>query len=308
MELKKTPTIFACEKCDFECSKQSEWTRHIARPKHKKTPTMQPIQSAKFKCIGCGCAYRYASGLWKHSRNCAKINAKSENDTIMENRVEEINTLLKTVISNNTELHNKNVLLQQQLSMKEPVSDKEINISNLTINNTINKNFNLNVFLNDKCKDAMNITDFINTFNLQLNDLENVGEKGYIDGISNIIIKKLGELNIYNRPIHCSDAKRDTVVLKDANSWEMETDVCKTILRNAIKIITKKNSDMLSNWSIEYPMCVKSENCLNRVYVSMVTQAMGGDGKLADNENKIIHKILKSVAIDKELIRTNDSV
>ena len=308
MELKKTPTIFACEKCDFECSKQSEWTRHIARPKHKKTPTMQPIQSAKFKCIGCGCAYRYASGLWKHSRNCAKINAKSENDTIMENRVEEINTLLKTVISNNTELHNKNVLLQQQLSMKEPVPDKEINIGNLTINNTINKNFNLNVFLNDKCKDAMNITDFINTFNLQLNDLENVGEKGYIDGISNIIIKKLGELNIYNRPIHCSDAKRDTVVLKDANSWEMETDVCKTILRNAIKIITKKNSDMLSNWSIEYPMCVKSENCLNRVYVSMVTQAMGGDGKLADNENKIIHKILKSVAIDKELIRTNDSI
>ena len=308
MELKKTPTIFACEKCDFECSKQSEWTRHIARPKHKKTPTMQPIQSAKFKCIGCGCAYRYASGLWKHSRNCAKMNAKSENDTIMENRVEEINTLLKTVISNNTELHNKNVLLQQQLSMKEPVSDKEINIGNLTINNTINKNFNLNVFLNDKCKDAMNITDFINTFNLQLNDLENVGEKGYIDGISNIIIKKLGELNIYNRPIHCSDAKRDTVVLKDANSWEMETDVCKTILRNAIKIITKKNSDMLSNWSIEYPMCVKSENCLNRVYVSMVTQAMGGDGKLADNENKIIHKILKSVAIDKELIRTNDSI
>ena len=118
MELKKTPTIFACEKCDFECSKQSEWTRHIARPKHKKTPTMQPIQSAKFKCSGCGCAYRYASGLWKHSRNCAKMNAKSENDTIMENRVEEINTLLKTVISNNTELHNKNVLLQQQLSMK----------------------------------------------------------------------------------------------------------------------------------------------------------------------------------------------
>ena len=308
MELKKTPTFFACKKCDFECSKQSEWTRHIARPKNKKTPTMQPIQSAKFKCSGCGCAYRYASGLWKHSRNCAKMNAKSENDTIMENRVEEINTLLKTVISNNTELHNKNVLLQQQLSMKEPVPDKEINIGNLTINNTINKNFNLNVFLNDKCKDAMNITDFINTFNLQLNDLENVGEKGYIDGISNIIIKKLGELNIYNRPIHCSDAKRDTVVLKDANSWEMETDVCKTILRNAIKIITKKNSDMLSNWSIEYPMCVKSENCLNRVYVSMVTQAMGGDGKLADNENKIIHKILKSVAIDKELIRTNDSV
>ncbi len=310
MELKKTPTIFACEKCDFECSKQSDWTRHIARPKHKKTPTMQPIQSAKFKCSGCGCAYRYASGLWKHSRNCARMNAKSENDTIMENRVEEINTLLKTVISNNTELHNKNVLLQQQLSMKEPavVSDKEINIGNLTINNTINKNFNLNVFLNDKCKDAMNITDFINTFNLQLNDLENVGEKGYIDGISNIIIKKLGELNIYNRPIHCSDAKRDTVVLKDANSWEMETDVCKTILRNAIKIITKKNSDMLSNWSIEYPMCVKSENCLNRVYVSMVTQAMGGDGKLADNENKIIHKILKSVVIDKELVRTNDTI
>ena len=310
MELKKTPTIFACEKCDFECSKQSEWTRHIARPKHKKTPKIQQNQSAKFKCSGCGCLYRYASGLWKHSRNCVQMNAKNNHDAVMETRVDEINALLKTVISNNTELHNKNILLQQQLAMKEPelVSDKEINIGNLTINNTINKNFNLNVFLNDKCKDAMNITDFINTFNLQLNDLENVGENGYIDGISNIIIKKLGELNIYNRPIHCSDTKRDSVVLKDANSWEMETDVCKTILRSAIKIITKKNSDMLSNWSIEYPMCVKSENCLNSVYVSLVTQAMGGDGKLADNENKIIHKILKSVVIDKEFIRTNDII
>ena len=223
-------------------------------------------------------------------------------------RVDEINELLQTVISNNTELHNKNAMLQQQLSMKETILDKEVNITNLTINNTIHKNFNLNVFLNDKCKDAMNITDFVNTFNLQLNDLEHVGEIGYIDGISDIIIKKLGELNIYNRPIHCSDTKRDTVVLKDANSWETETDVCKTILRSAIKIITKKNSDMLSNWSIEYPMCVKSENCLNSTYVALVTQAMGGDGKLVDNENKIIHKILKSVAIDKELVRTNDYI
>ena len=308
MELKKTPTFFACEKCDFECSKQSEWTRHLARPKHKKTPKIQQIQPIKFKCIGCGLSYKYASGLWKHNRTCIQINTKSKHDTTLENRIDEINDLLQTVISNNTELHNKNVLLQQQLSVKEPILDKEINISNLTINNTIHKNFNLNVFLNDKCKDAMNITDFINTFNLQLNDLENVGEFGYIDGISNIIIKKLGELNIYNRPIHCSDTKRDTVVLKDANSWEMETDVCKTILRSAIKIITKKNSDMLSHWSIEYPMCVKSENCLNSTYVSIVSQAMGGDGKLIDNENKIIHKILKSVVIDKDLIRTHDFI
>lgn len=302
MELKKTPSIFTCQKCDFECSKQSDWTRHIARPKHKKTPKMQQIQPAKFQCSGCGCAYKYASGLWKHTRNCVQMNTK------IEMRVDEINELLQTVISNNTELHNKNAMLQQQLSMKETILDKEVNINNLTINNTIHKNFNLNVFLNDKCKDAMNITDFVNTFNLQLNDLEHVGEIGYIDGISNIIIKKLGELNIYNRPIHCSDTKRDTVVLKDANSWETETDVCKTILRSAIKIITKKNSDMLSNWSIEYPMCVKSENCLNSTYVALVTQAMGGDGKLVDNENKIIHKILKSVAIDKELVRTNDYI
>lgn len=303
MELKKTPTFFACKKCDFECSKQSDWMRHIARPKHKKTPKTQQIQPAKFQCSGCGCLYKYASGLWKHTNTCNKRDIHVI-DTAIETRVEEINALLQTVLSSNTELHNKNLILQQQLSTKELVLVKDVNINNITINNTINnttnKNFNLTVFLNDRCKDAMNITDFINTFNLQLNDLENVGENGYIDGISNIIIKKLGELHIYNRPIHCSDTKRDTVVLKDANSWEMETDVCKTILRNAIKIITKKNSDMLSTWSIEYPMCVKSENCLNRIYVSLVTQALGGDGKLVDNENKIIHKILKSVVIDKD--------
>ena len=323
MELKKTPTIFSCKKCDFECSKQSEWDRHIVRPKHKKTPKNQQTQSAKFQCSGCGCAYKYASGLWKHTNTCIKINTPAMSDKTIERRVEEMNALLKTVISNNAELHNKNLILQQQLYTKditkdltkEILTDKDVNINNLTIStvhntvhNTVHKNFSLNVFLNDKCKDAMNITDFINTFNLQLNDLEHVGENGYIDGISDIIIRKLGELNIYNRPIHCSDTKRDTVVLKDANSWEMETDVCKTILRSAIKIITKKNSDMLSNWSIEYPMCIKSENCLNRTYVSLVTQAMGGGGELIDNENKIIHKILKSVVIDKELIRTTDVV
>ena len=305
---KKTPIIFECKKCDFECSKQSDWDRHVLRPKHKKTPKMEQSLSEKFRCTGCGCVYKYASGLWKHSNTCIRMLAPAV-DTSIEHRVDEINALLKTVISNNAELHNKNLILQQQLYTKELVTDKDVNINNLTINtNTINKNFNLNVFLNNRCKDAMNITDFINTFNLQFNDLENVGENGYIDGISNIIIKRLGELNMYNRPIHCSDTKRDTLVLKDANSWETETDVCKTILRSAIKIITKKNSDMLYNWSIEYPMYIKSGSGLNNVYVSLVTQAMGGDGKLIDNENKIIHKILKSVAIDKELIRTNDIV
>ena len=165
-------------------------------------------------------------------------------------------------------------------------------------NNSHNKTFNMQFFLNEQCKDAMNIMDFVDTFKLQFSDLERVGEIGYVEGISDIIIRKLNELDIHKRPIHCSDAKRETLYVKDNNIWEKENGNHNK-LRLAIKHITKKNTDLLNPWCLKHPGSCDSDNYLNDLYLEMVMQAMGGRGGMEENENKIIKKIAKTVLIDK---------
>jgi len=156
----------------------------------------------------------------------------------------------------------------------------------------------MQVFLNEKCKDAMNIMEFVDSFTMQLSDLEDVGKLGYVEGISNIIIKKLNEMDVYKRPVHCSDTKRETLFVKDNNIWEKEGSGRDT-LRRAIKYISKKNSDLLPAWSEENPASQNIYSKRNDDYIKIVLQAMGGRGDIEINENKIIKKISKSVMIDK---------
>ena len=171
--------------------------------------------------------------------------------------------------------------------------------SNTTIiSNNNNKTFNLQVFLNEKCKDAMNLGDFVNSMTLELADLEEVGKLGYVEGISNIIIRKLNELDVYNRPIHCSDAKREIMYVKDDNIWEKENSTYDK-LRKAIKQVTYKNSALLMPWSKKYPACMNNQHHLNDVYIQLVGQAMGGKEEFIDSENKIMKKIAKAVLINK---------
>ena len=170
---------------------------------------------------------------------------------------------------------------------------------NTTNNNSHNKTFNLNFFLNEQCKDAMNIMDFVNTFQLQFSDFERIGEVGYVQGISNIIIDKLNEMDIYKRPIHCSDAKRETMHIKDNNVWTKDT-ANNDKLRLAIKYISKKNSDMIRPWLIKHPGALYSDHHLSDAYQMMIIESMGGNsGTLAECETKIIKKISKMVLIDK---------
>ena len=170
--------------------------------------------------------------------------------------------------------------------------------SNTTINNNNSKTFNMQVFLNEQCKDAMNIMDFVNSMTLEFSDLESVGKLGYVEGISGIIIKKLNEMDIYKRPIHCSDAKREIMFVKDDNVWEKENSTYDK-LRKAIKYVTKKNSDMLIPWSKKYPACMNTSHPLNDTYIKLMGQAMGGKEEFVDSENKIMKKIAKSVLINK---------
>jgi hypothetical protein len=173
--------------------------------------------------------------------------------------------------------------------------------SNTTNNNhSHNKTFNLQFFLNEQCKDAMNIMDFVNTFQLQFSDLERIGEVGYVEGISNIVIDKLNGMDIYKRPIHCSDAKREIMHVKDNDVWTKDN-ANNDKIRLALKHITKKNIDLIRPWAIANPGAMNSDHRLNDKYQLMVIEAMGGNKNktMKEGEDKIIKKISKMVLIDK---------
>jgi hypothetical protein len=191
-----------------------------------------------------------------------------------------------------------NTELQKQ--MLEVCKNTNNNSTNNIYNNSHNNNktFNLQFFLNEQCKDAMNIMDFVNSVTLQLSDLESVGQLGYVEGITKIMIKKLTEMDIYKRPVHCSDAKREIIHIKDNDVWAKEEETYPK-LRRAIKYISKKNSDLLLVWSAKYPESKNIYSKVNETYLIMLHQAMGGTGEVTENENKIIKKISKMILIDK---------
>jgi len=286
-EPKKSST-FICNLCDFSCSKKSNYTKHLLTLKHKNLtkPNIFNSKNApnKFECHQCKRIYKHASTLSSHRKKCKPIEInvieKPENDIKM------LTTLVLDLVKSNSDL---------QKQMMEVCKNSNMSITN---NNSHNKTFNLQVFLNEQCKDAMNIMDFVNSMTLELSDLEDVGKLGYVEGISNIIIRKLNELDVYKRPIHCSDAKREIMYVKDENVWEKENSTYDK-LRKAIKHITKKNSDMLIPWSKEHPNCMNNQHHLNDVYLQLMGQAMGGKGEFVDSENKIMKKIAKAVCIDK---------
>ena len=213
-----------------------------------------------------------------------KLYEKDDNDMKM------LTTLILELVKSNTDL---------QKQMME-VCKNGINTNNTSIvnSNNHNKTFNLQFFLNEQCKDAMNIMDFVDSMKLEFSDLEEVGKVGYVEGISNIIIRKLNELDIYKRPIHCSDSKREIMYVKDENVWEKENSTYDK-LRKAIKRVTYKNSAMLVPWSKEHPQCMNNQHHLNDVYVQMIGQCMGGKESFLESENKIMKKIAKSVIIEK---------
>ena len=200
------------------------------------------------------------------------------------------------ILKQNQEVLQQNSELQIQLM--EVIKTGTHNINNT---NSHNKTFNLQLFLNETCKDAMNIMDFVDSVKLQLSDLEKVAELGFVNGISNIIIKKLKDMDVTKRPLHCTDSKREIIYIKDENKWEKEIEDNKKI-RKAIKHIAYKNSKNIPLFKDKYPDCIKSFSNKSDQYNKIIIEAMGGSGNEdKENENKIIKKIAKEVTIDKEI-------
>jgi hypothetical protein len=297
----KSPKIsaqFLCELCDYKCCKQSEYNKHILTNKHQilQNPTSNPtskISDKKYPCI-CGKIYKHSSTLYAHKKKCnQQINTDIESNKIIHDNSVDKDELILMLIKQNSEL------------IKETSEFKNIMmevIKNGTNNNTVNshnKSFNLNFFLNETCKDAMNIMDFVDSIKLQLSDLENVGKLGFVEGISNIIVKNLNSLDENKRPVHCTDSKREVMYVKDENKWEKENnDNLK--MRKAVKNVAYKNSKMLSEFRTKHPDCLKSSSKVSDKYNKLVFEAFGGKGDNdSEKEDKIIKNIAKEVTIDK---------
>ena len=242
---------FVCELCDYSTSRESQYNRHLLTDKHKNADLSTLCQQSstsvnnlgsKFVC-DCGKKYKERTGLWKHQKKC---NDNKNIETIKEQAktITDKDELIMFLIKECTDY--KNLLIEQQNKMFEQQNMMMKVIENGTTShshnttNSHNKAFNLQFFLNETCKDAMNITDFVESIKLQLSDLERMGEVGYVEGISNIITTNLKALDVTQRPVHCTDKKRETMYIKDENQWEKE-DNNKTRLRKAIKKIADKN-------------------------------------------------------------------
>ncbi len=303
----KNPNKFICETCHYNTYNQKDYKKHLTTRKHQNltNPNNLGIKvEEKIICNKCGKEYKHASTLSAHKKKCL---AKNDNETIIadnnltqtSSEVVHLTNLVIKLLNSNDEIQKKqNEFQQKTLDMqKQMIEVCKTGGTNHSYNN--NKTFNMQIFLNEKCKDAMNIMDFVNSMTLELSDLEDVGELGYVDGISNIIIKKLNEMDIYKRPVHCSDTKRESIFVKDNDIWEKEESGRDT-LRRAIKYISKKNSDLLPVWSEENPESQNIQSKRNDHYIKMVLQAMGGSGDIKTNENKIMKKISKAVYINKD--------
>jgi hypothetical protein len=313
LKRQKNAKEFSCEKCLFVCFKKCEWDRHINTRKHEtlKNPNYLGVkhQNNEFQCIKCDKVYKHLSTLSAHKKKCKTV-ISSETPKIITDQDEtkntiiddlDMKTLIMELVKSNTELQKQTMEMHQQMQQQMHQQMLEVcKNSNTTINNnhSNNKTFNMQVFLNEKCKDAMNIMDFVNSMTLDFSDLEELGELGYVEGISRQLIRKLSEMDVYKRPIHCSDLKRETMYVRDNDVWEKETEPY-TNLRKLIKYITKKNGDLMIPWRNAHPQCMNLQHPLNDTYLAIMNQAMGGKGEFAESENKIIRKISKCVTIDK---------
>jgi hypothetical protein len=248
----------------------------------------------------CGKQFTHHSSFYRHKKKCKQKDEEKEKEkekekenlVLAENNHIITPVLIIEIIKQNQEF--KDMLLEQNKTI--------IELSKSNISNTINshnKTFNLQLFLNETCKDAMNIMDFVDSIKFQLSDLESIGELGYINGLSKIIIRNLKALDENMRPVHCSDLKREKIYVKDADKWEKESADNK-ILKNAIKYIAHKNVKMIPVFREKYPDCIYSDSRKSDQYNKLIIEAMGGEGNDEDGKaNRIIKKIAKEIQIEK---------
>ena len=308
----KTLPVFLCEKCNFKCSKKQDFNRHILTRKHKMITNdynKTPKNSKPYNCE-CGKMYSHRQGLYAHKKKCTlvienncdeKINEKindeiDNNKLIMEDNNIDYKHMFIQLMKQNQEL--QQTVVEQQKQYTETINEMIPKIGN---NNTTNNNnqFNLQFFLNEQCKDALNITDFMRSIELNMNDLIQTGKLGYVDGMSRIFVNALKDMDVTERPIHCTDIKRETVYIKDQDKWEKDEDN-KDKLKKTIRTIENKNLKMLPKWQEENPEHRNLESKKSNEFMELSITALGGQDDKDKSEKKIMKNILKEVILEKK--------
>ncbi len=285
---------YSCIICDYKCCKESDWNKHILTRKHKNNDKMMTnndnlspkvAETIIYKC-DCGRQYKYRQGLFAHKKTCKIINS--------EVKFNDDKDLIIMLMKKNDQL--QSMMMEV---IKNGISNTNITNNSNTVNSH-NKAFNLNFFLNETCKDAMNIGEFVDSLKLQLSDLEKVGEAGYIEGITSIIVKNLKALDVTKRPVHCTDKKRETVYIKDADKWEKDED--KSKMHKLVKKVVSQNVKMFAKFREVHPDCKQYHSKYSDQYNKIIYESMGGKGDDDFEKNeKIIKNVLKEVLVDKNI-------
>lgn len=298
---------FSCSICQFYSRKKSNYEEHLTTRKHKMSMISNKNQPnpanvanpvIKYSCI-CGKVYKDNSGLWRHKKKCLGELDNLKKDLANEEKQQQ---LVEYLIKENSEF--KNMMFagfQEQNKQMIEIAKNSAGHHNTT-NNTTNNNqsFNLQFYLNETCKDAMNIMDFVSQLQVGIKDLEETGRLGFAEGISKIFINGLNQIHVNDRPIHCSDGKREILYIKNNNEWNKETED-KVILTNAIKHVAHKNMKQISEWTKDHPDYKDPDSKENDRYLQIVSEAMSGSTKEETNKNynKIIKNIVKETVIEK---------
>ena len=316
----KVVAKYACKHCHYATSRYTDYEKHLSTDKHKKRELDSEMvvndsdlssKVAHYECK-CGKIYKYDSGYYRHKKKCTVINTivhssytdadsdtDSDSDKKLHQKLEifEMKEFMKYLMKENSEL--KNMMLEQQNLVLEMAKNGTTNNSHNNNNtNSHNKAFNLQFFLNETCKDAMNISEFVESIQFQLSDLERVGEIGYVEGISNIIVKNLNKLDITKRPVHCTDKKRETMYIKDENIWEKDEEQKK--MHKMIKKVADKNARLLPKFTEKYPDYKNYHSKNSDKYSKIIVESMGGSGDNDyEKEEKIIKNIAKNIMVEK---------
>ena len=298
----KRADFFECKICNFNCSKKSNYDRHLLTAKHKNRTLLSKKEQKKCRTIldkqinkvvyecQCGKVYKARNSYWYHKKKC--IYSKDDSDDEVITEIKE-----SRIVKEENDTDYKELLIEAMKTMQQ--QQKQINEMIPLIgnnNNNTTNNFNLNIFLNDKCKDALNLTDFINSIQVQLKDLEYTADNGHVKGITNIFQNALSNLELDKRPMHCTDLKREVLYIKDNDEWHRDDE--KEELKKAVDKVVNKNLSNTSEWLDAHPDHLNTESKDFDEYMKMTENSLGTGEE--NEQNKIVKNILKTVTIHKD--------